>query len=313
MQASCSDTASSDTSSQTTTVSASSDSASETAFSTMPPSSLMCERSTDDPTVEKWISSLGDSHVSPSALPASVKEATTREISGRKPFAFFEKSSRGSLSLRMCQGSLALMGISEPSSETWPRVGILQGGAVYQLPLAELPTSEIGCGYLPTPMASTGAYNRGGGSGRIGPIRYSLRAMANKGLWPTPKASRRGDCPSERVRRSPSLESAVRMWPTPRASENENRQMKPTPSQLAGKHGMSLGVAVNMWPTPTVSGNNNVAGMSEKSGNGLATAAGGQLNPMWVEWLMGWPLGASDLKPLETDKFRSWRQQHSGF
>ena len=30
--------------------------------------------------------------------------------------------------------------------------------------------------------------------------------------------------------------------------------------------------------------------------------AGGKLNPMWVEWLMGWPLGWTDLKPLEMDK-----------
>jgi len=29
---------------------------------------------------------------------------------------------------------------------------------------------------------------------------------------------------------------------------------------------------------------------------------GGKLNPTWVEWLMGWPLGWTDLKPLETDK-----------
>jgi hypothetical protein len=27
-----------------------------------------------------------------------------------------------------------------------------------------------------------------------------------------------------------------------------------------------------------------------------------RLNPAWVEWLMGWPLGWTDLKPLETDK-----------
>jgi hypothetical protein len=29
---------------------------------------------------------------------------------------------------------------------------------------------------------------------------------------------------------------------------------------------------------------------------------GGKLNPDWVEWLMGWPLGWTDLKPLEMDK-----------
>lgn len=42
-----------------------------------------------------------------------------------------------------------------------------------------------------------------------------------------------------------------------------------------------------------------------------ALGTAGKLNPTWVEWLMGWPLGWTDLKPLATDKFRSWRQQHS--
>ena len=28
----------------------------------------------------------------------------------------------------------------------------------------------------------------------------------------------------------------------------------------------------------------------------------GTLNPTWVEWLMGWPIGWTDLKPLEMDK-----------
>jgi hypothetical protein len=37
---------------------------------------------------------------------------------------------------------------------------------------------------------------------------------------------------------------------------------------------------------------------------------GGQLNPTWVEWLMGWPLGWTDLKPLATDKFQQWQHSH---
>ena len=32
-----------------------------------------------------------------------------------------------------------------------------------------------------------------------------------------------------------------------------------------------------------------------------------------LETMMGWPLGWSALKPLGTDRFRSWRQQHGGF
>ncbi|KVT81552.1 hypothetical protein WK59_18735 [Burkholderia ubonensis] len=40
---------------------------------------------------------------------------------------------------------------------------------------------------------------------------------------------------------------------------------------------------------------------------------GGQLNPEWVEWLMGWPIGHTALEPLETAKYREWLQQHSPF
>jgi hypothetical protein len=36
-----------------------------------------------------------------------------------------------------------------------------------------------------------------------------------------------------------------------------------------------------------------------------------RLNPDWVEWLMGWPIGHTDLKPLATDKYQEWLQQHS--
>ena len=42
----------------------------------------------------------------------------------------------------------------------------------------------------------------------------------------------------------------------------------------------------------------------------LAMQAGGNLNPTWVEWLMGWSLGWTDLNPLETDKYHYVQQQH---
>ena len=37
----------------------------------------------------------------------------------------------------------------------------------------------------------------------------------------------------------------------------------------------------------------------------------GLYHPKLGEWLNGWPLGWSQLQPLETDKFREWQQQHS--
>lgn len=50
---------------------------------------------------------------------------------------------------------------------------------------------------------------------------------------------------------------------------------------------------------------------NEDRGDG--TPIGGQLNPPWVEWLMGWPVGWTDLGPLGTAKFQSWHRSHGEF
>lgn len=73
------------------------------------------------------------------------------------------------------------------------------------------------------------------------------------------------------------------LWPTPRASANENRQKKLTPSQQAGKHGLSLAAMANLWPTPTA---NRRSGLQSHGKNAIL----GVLNPRWVEWLMGFPI-----------------------
>jgi DNA (cytosine-5)-methyltransferase 1 len=43
----------------------------------------------------------------------------------------------------------------------------------------------------------------------------------------------------------------------------------------------------------------------------VAHPTSGQLNPTWVEWLMGWPLEWTDLKPLEMDKSHCVQPQPS--
>ena len=45
----------------------------------------------------------------------------------------------------------------------------------------------------------------------------------------------------------------------------------------------------------------------------MTAGNGGQLNPTWVEWLMGWPLEWTALKPSAMGKYLLWRQLHSGF
>lgn len=41
--------------------------------------------------------------------------------------------------------------------------------------------------------------------------------------------------------------------------------------------------------------------------------APGFLNPLFVEWLMGWPIGSTGLDALEMGRFQSWLQGHSDF
>ena len=74
-------------------------------------------------------------------------------------------------------------------------------------------------------------------------------------------------------------------------------------------HSVSLGQAVQMWPTPLSSEHKGNQQMRDKHQNGLTAMIGGQLNPMWVEWLMGWPIEWTDLKPLEMDKSHFVQQQ----
>jgi len=126
------------------------------------------------------------------------------------------------------------------------------------------------------------------------------------GLWPTPNAmpatSDLGFQCSGDGRKKPNklgLAVAQQMYPTPLATNTKANHMR-----SGGRPARSY------WATPTVFGNYNSSVASAKSGDGLATQAGGSLNPTWVEWLMGWPLGFTDLKPLGTDKCLQWLQQH---
>jgi hypothetical protein len=50
---------------------------------------------------------------------------------------------------------------------------------------------------------------------------------------------------------------------------------------------------VKQWPTPTA---NRRSGLQSHGVNVI----GGTLNPTWVDWLMGYPIGYSALEPLET-------------
>jgi len=70
------------------------------------------------------------------------------------------------------------------------------------------------------------------------------------------------------------------------------------------------------YPTPTTRDFKGARGIAAQARKGnpmdtLPNLVGGVPHPLLSEWLLGWPLGWTDLKPLEMDKFQSWHQQHS--
>ena len=86
------------------------------------------------------------------------------------------------------------------------------------------------------------------------------------------------------------------MWPTPQAFDaqrgpiSEERYQK----KLGGPNLISeIRHREKMFPTPTTQDAANNAGKSQYKRNSLPLNAevGGSLNPDWVEWLQGYPLG----------------------
>jgi hypothetical protein len=226
--------------------------------------------STGHPGVELWISSLRASRASPSPSPGSPSESMTQKTSGPILSESYAKWNPSTHSWKTSQGFLP-MTISAKSSETWQMRGSMRNGILYPRRKSVHPTSENGSGLWPTPKATDGS--KGG---------------------PNQRGSK-GDL---------TLPSAVNLWPTPSVCGNSNRKgASPT-------SGDGLATAVQRWPTPC---SRDYRNDNLKHGNhspGLARVAGGLLNPQWVEWLMGFPTGWLNLKPLEMHRFQEWLNSH---
>ncbi|BAK97389.1 hypothetical protein OBV_01910 [Oscillibacter valericigenes Sjm18-20] len=119
-------------------------------------------------------------------------------------------------------------------------------------------------------------------------------------MWPTPTSmdaagmdhNLRSDATPTR---SILLSQKVAMFPTPKARDWRSASGK------ENRDSPDLNVVVKMLPTPTVADSYHSQNHTDKAGNpALCSLGGGQLNPTWVEWLMGFPLGWTDLNALET-------------
>ena len=256
-------------------------------------------------------SSQEDTLANLSPLQVTKKVSKIRDISGRSILDLSKSVDRlGSLEKTLVD---TLNSVLTPYSRTWRVKVTPQGRLVFQL-LASVPTTkEKESGLWPTPTTDsannrTKKYAQGGT-----PLTMAIQT------WPTPTSRDWKDQigaypPSTNVTRGETLMNTVtrRSWPTPAArdwkdtGENTNYEKIAKKGKLAG--------AVKMWPTPNASDNRDRGNLSDPAIQrriamgkqvGLTMAVkekkgGGTLNPTWVEWLMGYPTGWTDLSPSET-------------
>ena len=129
---------------------------------------------------------------------------------------------------------------------------------------------------------------------RTDEIECSLSLMP----WATPTAAIAIGTDSTISKGKRDLRHDVKMWPTPTSRDHKDGTAQSC--ENVPVNGL-LGRAVHMWPTPNAADGTGGPGNSGRmGGENLRTAVSGSLNPTWVEWLMGFPIGWTDCEHSET-------------
>ena len=263
------------------------------------------------------ISSQQDIPASHSPLPGSSEAQKMTAISGRKYLPLCKQSDQLGAFSRMFLATLPWA--STRCYLTWKVKATPFSRLLFQLAPLMPRTDETGSGLLHTPTAK---------ANQMAPDMLKR----GSGWWPTPEASDRGPRSADLVvnqstvqrrdsgqKRGMDLQTAAKMGPTPAANKitnsgelvNANGEpwdgvSKPHSKKTGKQVQTALTDAVRMWPTPTA--NEDAAGtpngkMQRQLGNhpdirGTTPEEWkrGSLNPQWVEWLMGYPEGWTDLK-----------------
>ena len=198
----------------------------------------------------------------------------------------------------------SLLGDLDEFLETWPQWGLMRDGECWEQLTLERHIRGTGFGLSPNGVDSFHTPNCTGLDGGSN-SRKALKQRIDK--WPTPTSSD---------------------WMSPKQNgiELTNNRFVRTSLTTGTKFGAKLSDAVNLemkkkFPTPQLAdykdrGNMSNPSIQRRAEKGkqmtlsmVAHPTSGQLNPMWVEWLMGWPLGWTELKPSEMDKSLSVQQQ----
>ena len=201
--------------------------------------------------------SAADFPASPTRWLADVPDPTTSAISGLNSLDSFASLNPDGSWRKTSQGysQVRLDGSLEPFSETWPRAGMTRSGTAYlRPPLAPL-TDVTECGSWPTQR------------------NYSFDQSHAPGLTTLDIRVRGLD------RDDPKHQ---RYWPTARASDAIRGAY--LDHEKRTKRGRDLADQARTRSSPM---STDLVSLQQQSDTG----ASGSLNPAFVEWLMGYPIG----------------------
>jgi hypothetical protein len=171
-------------------------------------------------------------------------------------------------------------------SGTWPRSGMMRNGIAYRLPPLVPLTGATASGLWQTPVADD-AVDQAAGKFNS---RDEPKLSAQVKLWPTPTVNGNYNRKGASAKAGDGLETAVQLWPTPTSRDWKDGSAKAC--ENVPVNGL-LGRAVHQFNTP------RTTPRTARELDGVSPLGNGGLNPTWVEWLMGFPSGWTDLKRSE--------------
>ncbi len=153
--------------------------------------------------------------------------------------------------------------------------------------------------------------------GRSGPLGSLLRMLLGSSTWGSPSVYLTWKVRAMKSRRyrfqlvpsEPRTDEIVSsLWLTPSTEDHKSDGPKTMQHYLDAEDGgprppssaQRLRNQVAMYPTPVQDDTGHRSAKYQQGGSALSTVTGGQLNPTWVEWLMGFPIGWTDCEPSET-------------
>ena len=155
----------------------------------------------------------------------------------------------------------------QPSSVILPKWGMMLNGVLWERTTLPRLTSEIEFGsLLPTPTSTDAT---------AGAVLNETTEIIQLKSGRLRKISKNG------VSGSIGLARHVQLWPTPQANEDAAGTPAGNMQKMLGNDPRVRGETKEEWSK-------------------------GALNPTWVEWLMGWPIGWTSMDAIEELDWRGW-------